>query len=236
MDMERYGDYTEYEEDVPKSKSKFVLVLKILVALVCFSVVGIIAFRLIIFNHYPDSVSDIYFTENLTSYYEESDGSIDAKTQMIRAPYDDPDFANFFCDNLIVIEGAGELQFSLRYNVSTLENVKSKYKIKDIDADSSDLFSFRLVASKFDAESDGYKQVVLADSPSYEGFDSFMMYRYYKLAFDGIDFENPPVWIRVEVFVNGQPTDEPFAMICVYENNENYALFESYDLKKEERP
>ena len=46
MDMERYGDYTEYEDDIPKSKSKFLLTIKILVLVSCFSVVGIIAFRL----------------------------------------------------------------------------------------------------------------------------------------------------------------------------------------------
>ena len=43
-DMERYGDYTEYEDDIPKSKSKFVLVMKILIAFVCLSVIGILAF------------------------------------------------------------------------------------------------------------------------------------------------------------------------------------------------
>ena len=28
--MERYGDYNEYEDDIPKSKNKFLLFLKIL--------------------------------------------------------------------------------------------------------------------------------------------------------------------------------------------------------------
>ena len=61
------------------------------------------------------------------------------------------------------------------------------------------------------------------------------MYRYMKLAFDGIDFENPPVWIRVEIFVKGNE-DKPFAMIPVYENNQDYAIFEEYDLGRKERP
>jgi len=236
MDMERYGDYTEYEDDIPKSKSKFLLVMKILVALVCFSVVGILAFRLIIFNYYPDSVEKIYFTDNLASYYEDTDGDIGAKTQDLRYPYDDPDVANFFCDNMIVIEGAGELQFSVRYNRSTLDNIKLKYGITDLDPEDKELLSFRLVASKYDKSIGKYKEVVLADSPSYVDMDSFMMYHYYKLAFDGIDFTDPPVWIRVEVFVKGQTDDKPFAMVPVYENNEDYAQFDDYELGRKEHP
>ena len=236
MDMERYGDYTEYEDDIPKSKSKFLLVMKILVLLVCFSVVGILAFRLIIFNYYPDSVERIYFTDNLKAYYEENGGEISAKTQELRAPYDDPDVANFFCDNLIVIEGAGELQVSVRYNLSTLENIKAKYGFSELNPDDPELLSFRLVASRFDASADAYKEVVLANAPSYVATDSFMMYRYYKLAFDGIDFSNPPVWIRIEIFVKGQTEEKPFAMIPIYENNETYSVFKDYDFKRKERP
>ena len=236
MDMERYGDYTEYEDDIPKSKSKFLFVMKILVALVCFSVVGILAYRLIVFNYYPDSVKDIYFTENLTSYYEKTDGDIQAKTQDLRFPYDDPEVANFFCDNLIVIEGAGELQLSVRYNLSLLENLEEKCGLADLDPDDADIFSFRLVGSCFDGSAGDFKEVVIADSPSYIGTDSYMMYRYYKLAFDSIDFENPPVWIRIEIFVEGQTDGEPFAMIPIYENNETYAVFDDYDLGRKERP
>ena len=239
MDMERYGDYTEYEEDIPKSKSKFLLIMKILVTVVCFSVVGILAFRLIIFNYYPDSIENIYFTDNLKAYYEQTDGDIGAKTQDLRAPYDDPDVANFFCDNLIVIEGAGELQVSVRYNLSTLENIEAKYGLSDLDPEDLNLLSFRLVASSFDSALNDYKQTVICDAPSYVGTESFMMYRYFKLAFDGIDFENPPVWIRIEIFVNGQTDVEPFAMVPIYENSkgdDGYDIFKDYELGRKERP
>lgn len=236
MDMERYGDYTEYEDDIPKSKSKFVLFVKIMIAFVCISVIGVIAFRIILFNTYPDSMERIHFTDNLSGYYESVDGEINAKTQMIRYPYDDPDKGNFFADNLIVIEGAGEMQFSVRYNLSTLETIEKKYGLSELSPEDESLFSFRLVASKFDSTEGKFKEVVVADAPSYVGTDSRMMYRYFKLAFDGIDFENPPVWIRVEIFVKGQTEDTPFAMIPVYENNEDYAIFEEYDLGRKERP
>lgn len=234
-DMERYGDYTEYEEDIPKSKSKFVLIMKILIGFVCVSVIGVLAFRIILFNTYPGSMEDIYFTDNLTAYYESCHGEIGAKTQMIRYPYDDPDRGNFFAGNLIIIEGAGEIQFSVRYNLSTLETIEAQYGLKDLSSEDEDLFSFRLVASKLDTADGKYKEVVIADEPSYVGTDSRVMYRYFKLAFDGIDFENPPVWIRVEIFVKGHE-DKPFGMIPIYENNEDFAIFEDYDLGRKERP
>lgn len=236
MDMERYGDYTEYEDDIPKSKSKFLLVMKILVTLVCFSVVGILAFRLIIFNYYPDSVENIYFTDNLRAYYKETNGEIGAKTQKLRAPYDDPDVANFFCDNLIIVEGAGELQVSVRYNLSTLENIEAKYGLENLDAEDSELFSFRLCGSVYSNEAGDGVEEIIAELPSYVGRDSAMMYRYFKVAFDGIDFNREIFWMRIEIFVKGQTDDKPFAMIPVYENNENYNIFEEYELSGKERP
>ena len=234
MDMERYGDYTEYEDDIPKSTSKFLLVMKILVATVCISVIGILAFRLFLFNTYHSDMKDIYFTDNLKEYYEATDGDINAKTQIIRFPYDDEDKGNFFAANLIVVEGAGELQLSMRYNLSTLETVERQYGLKNLSPEDGGLFSFRLVGSVYDLSTGAYNQVVLSESPSYVGTNSRMMYRYYKLAFDGIDFTNPPVWIRIEIFVKGQT--EPFGMIPVYEHNETYATFKDYDVKRKERP
>ena len=236
MDMERYGDYTEYEADIPKSKSKFVLIMKILIAFTCLSVVGVVAFRLVLFNTYPASMKNIYFTDNLTSYYNASAGDINAKTQMIRFPYDDEDKGNFFAGNLIIIEDAGEMQFSLRYNLSTLKTIEKQYGLTDLSPDDESLFSFRIVGSQCtDAVNDRYEEIVVSAEPSYVGTDSRAMYRYFKLAFDGIDFANPPVWMRVEIFVKGHE-DEPFAMVLVYENHEEYAIFKDYDLGRKERP
>ena len=234
MDFERYGDYTEYEDDIPKSKNKFLLTIKILILVSCFSIVGFLAFRLIVFNYYPDEMEDIYFTDNITAYYNATGGEIGAKTQMLRAPYDDPNTANFMCDNLIVIEGAGEIQFSMRYNLAAIENIKAILGLETLDPTDPEIFSFRLVGSQFlggspEIESN-YKQTVVSASPSYVGTDSFLDYRYYKLAFDGIDFRNTYTWIRVEVFVKGQKSEEPFTMVAIYENNENYAEFDDFDV------
>lgn len=228
-DLERYGDYTEYEDDIPKGKKNPVIrILKILVAVICISVIGIFAFRLIVFNYYPDSMSDIYFTENLKEYYYETDGNIGAITQDLRAPYDDPDVASFFCDNLIVIRGAGEIQLSVRYNSSSINTIQEKLKLEKLDPESEKIFTFRL--------EDNWGRVYDA---SYVGRDSFMMYNYFKLAFDKIPFddeEKPVEWMRLQVFVEGQKDDKAHFLVAVYEDNSVYSKFDEYELSSEEKP
>ena len=229
--MERYGDYNDIEYDSPKNKGAVLTVLKILTALICISVIGILAFRMILFNSYPESVSKIYFNDKLTEYYEVSAGSIDAKTQVLRASYDDPDLGNFFCDNLIVIEGADQLQISLKYNVSTIERISSElYGGEALDDMSAEIFSFRLV--------DNYG--VVYSEVEMPALEARVMYRYAKLVFDGVDFDgdetgNAPEWIRLEIFTE-KNSEVPYAMICVYENNEVYNTFSPYALSKNEVP
>ena len=228
MDYERYGDYSEYEDDAPKSRNKIVLLIKTLIYLVCFSVVGVLIFRVVLFNYYPDSIKNVYFSEALSEYYDHNTGEVSAKKQELRAPYDDPDVANFFCDNLIVIEDIGELQVSVRLNFSSaIENLKNRYSITELDENDKELFTFRL----YDNNGNIY------ENPVYVGTDSFMMYRYYKLVFDGVVFgEDYPNWIRLEIFMKGQTDSEPCGMVPIYENNVDYSLFEDYIISDKELP
>ncbi len=263
-DMERYSDYNEYEDDAPKSKNPVTLIIKILIAIVCFSVIGMLIFRMIFFNYYPAAMKNIYFTDELLSYYEKTDGEINAQTQSLRAPYDDPDYANFFCDNLIIIKGAGELQLSVRFNSAALERMIAASEYETLVRDDPDLLTFRLV--------DNYGFVY--DAVAYKEYDKSLFYNYYKLVFSGIEFEDyangdfpklheftyknelgkyvtetietagkHPEWIRLEIFVKGQKTeiDEggmkvPFAAVAVYENNSSYNKFTPYELSDKELP
>ncbi len=230
-DMERYGDYNDYEEDSPKSKSPALIFIKMLTALVCLLVVGVIVFRMIFFSYYPDGMKNIYFTDSLLAYYEETDGKINAETQELRAPYDDPDLANFFCDNLIVVKDAGELQISVRFNSSAVEEMLKASTYDELSPSDPELLTFRIV------DNYGYTY----EAP-YAKYDSKLMYHYYKLAFSGVEFRDHgdgtyPEWIRLEIFIKGQKdTSKPFSMIPVYENNEIYSRFQSYELSNEELP
>ena len=231
-DIERYGDYNEIDEAPGEKSGTVVKLLKLLVLLLCFSVVGILAFRVILFNYYPKSIKNIYFNDTLTAHYESVGDDFRAKTQSLRAPYDDPDFASFFCDNLIVIEDAGQLQLSVRYNSSIFDSIKEKYGV-ELDADSDSLFTFALESVPREEGASPYTVGEL----DYSHREDVLMYTYYKLVFDGVAAEElgDGAWIRLKITLNGVENAKPY-YVLVYENTEEYDLFGEYKLKAKERP
>lgn len=232
-DFERYSDYNEYEDDEPQKKGRTLLVIKILIGVVCLLVAGLLAFRLIIFNNYPDSMEKLYFNDTLTAYYNETGGNIGAITQNLRAEYDDPDEGNFFCDNLIVIPGINQLQISVRYNVSLMQSIKDEYGV-ELDADAEDLFTFKLSAIPL-SKDDG--TAIATGRLSASKTDKMMMYRYHKLVFDEVDFKldgEEEIWIRLEIYINGVDMEKPY-MVLIYEDTAK-AQFEEYKLSSEEKP
>ncbi len=230
-DMERYGDYNEVEE-VPGHRSPLGWVLRILVAAVILLVVGVLGFRLVLFEYYPKSMKTLYFNDALTAYYNETDGELGAKTQHIRFPYDDSKAGNFFSDHLILIGGADQLQIALRMNVSTVENIEKQYGLSGLSREDFSYLTFRL----YDNENRvlGTGGVVVTERVA--------MYRYFKLVFDGVDLFDradgaaKSAWIRLEVFVKGGDTENPFARLPIYENNEDNAAFKDYVPSRKERP
>ncbi len=232
-DMERYADYNDYEEESVLGKSPVGLVLKILVAVVCLSVVGFLGFRVVLFNTYPDNIKNIYFDDKLTAYYEKTDGNIGAKTQIMSAPYDDAEEGNFFCDNLIVIPEINQLQVSARYNVSLMESIKEKYGM-ELNPDNADNFSFKLYAIPLSQEGSAH---IATGTLSFVDFDSKMMYRYYKLVFDDVNFTvqgEEEIWIRLEISINGVEGENPY-MVLIYEDTEE-SVFVDYELSSKEKP
>lgn len=230
-DMERYGDYNEYEEDIPKRRGGVLLLLKLTAILICLATVGIIGYRLYLFEYYPAKIKSFLFTENLTAHYRETGEPLTVKTQSLRFPYDDNEEGNFFCDHLYVIPAAGELQISARYNEAALRDIAAHYGMDTLEA-AIDTFTFRLT----DNEGRDY------GAPSHIECDAFAMYHYYKLAFDGIAFDAPsdggeaPKWIRLEIFVKGADDEKPFSYVPIYENNEDYASFTDYKIDQKEYP
>lgn len=236
--MERYGDYDEIDEPSEK-KGAISIALKILVILLCVSVVGVLGFRIILFNYCPKAMKDIYFNNTLTEHYEKNDGNIGAKTQVILSKYDDPDEGNFFSDYLIIIPEINQLQITVRCNKSVNENIADEYELESFDVFAEGAVSFRL----YDNEGRVYDNLVHLEK------DELLMYRYFKLVFEDVPFygengtpeeigsegNDDPKWIRLEIFVNGAE-DKPFSMLLIYENHENYSEFKEYELSGREVP
>lgn len=231
-DIERYGDYNEVDEAPGGNKNPVVTLLKGLILALCILVVGLVLFRVILFNYYPKTIKNIYFDEKLTEYYDLQNGAINAKTQALRAPYDDPDFASFFADNLIVIEDVGQIQLSVRYNSSVFDTIEKEYGVR-LDKDSENLFTFELERVPFEESKEAEKIGTLTYSES----DSLLMYTYYKLVFSDVTFldSEAPDWIRLKITLNGVDGAEPY-YILIYENTEDYSLFENYKLSRKELP
>lgn len=245
-DYERYGDYNETEEDIPKSKSPVLLILKIITAVICVAVIGLIAFRMITFSNYPDSVKRVHFNDTLTEYYNENGGNITVMTQTLRAPYDDKDVGNFFCDYLYLIDGINQLQITVRYNKSTVERISEEIG-KSLDDMDPDLFSYSLVAcygaadeTLSDADEESNLLLKRYDIKPESVFDSSLMYRYHKLVFDGVEFntdtpEVPPYWIRLEITLKHHDNGKVY-MVPIYENGETLNEFREYELSEKEKP
>ena len=240
-DFERYGDYNEVDE--PPKKSVVGIILKAIIFVLCAIVIGVIAFRLIIFNYYPDSVSNIYFTDELTEHYNKKGGDIGALTQELlnsrNYGYDDSKDGNFFARNMIYIPETGELQVTLRFNTSLADSIKEKYGV-DFDPDAKGSFTYSLVAMRAsDTASEGEELGRPIDATLVaEEYDSLFMYRYIKLVFDGVDLAAGTTdavdWLRLEISINGVAMKEPY-MILIYYNNKSFPLI-PYKLSDKEKP
>lgn len=245
-DMERYGDYNEI--DSPPGSGRKLLVLKIAVAVLCFSVIGAMVFRIAVANYYPKFAKNIYFDPVLTEHYNANGGNINALTQNILSEYDDSDEGNIFCDNLILIKEIGQLQVAVRFNRSVVENLEKKFGDGDYDVMGGGVFTFRLVRNNPNAErADEFSEECVLGALDVSLFDTFLQYGYYKLVFNGVDFDGADffdgagaTWIRLETFLNdgsGECKDEnKFTHNLIYENHSEYNKFDEYELSKKEKP
>lgn len=223
-DMERYGDYNDTDDDGGK-RGIVGTIIKILIAVVCIVVVGFIAFRIYIFNYYPESVSGVIYTDALAEHYSATGGSLGAFTQENNVKYDDPNDGNFWFDKLVILPDADHLQVSIRYNTSLMDNILAEYGVAlDKDALPTDLFDFKLARTKTGyIGSEGSTEPVPVEYVGSLGAyvnDANLMYRYCRLAFDGVDFgldegEETVGWFRLEITVKGAEKIPTF-MLPVY--------------------
>ena len=239
-DLERYGDYND-TDDEPSGRGPAGIIIKVIAALVLVAVIGVMGFRITIFNNYPKSMSRIVWTDALTEYYTATGGEIVALTQSTRLSYDHPKEGNFFFGELIIVPDAEYLVVTVRYNTSLMESIKTKYKLElDPDSDPFDIFDFKLVRTLegYVAPEEGSEEVPteVVGTIGATASESQMMYRYARIAFDGVDFglgegETPVGWYRLEIMIKGVDM-KPYTL-PVY----NYGLgLEEYKMAKSEVP
>ena len=238
-DMERYGDYNETDEE-PGRKSPVGIIIKILIAVVCLAVIGVVGFRIFMFNTYPEEVSGLIYTDSLREHYEKTSGNIGALTQDLGIKYDDPKEGNFFFDKVIVVPAADHIQLTVRYNTALYETIKTKYGVViPEDADSAEIFEFRIARTKsgyIPTGDDERFPIEYVGTLGATATASSAMYRYVRVAFDGVDFgldegETAVGWYRLEIKLRGVDMD-PYTL-AVYQYGEET---KEYKLGKGEVP
>lgn len=231
-DMERYGDYNEVDE--PPRKSPVLLTIKIIAFILIFSVIGLLAFRIVMFNYYPNSMKTLYFNDTLTAFYNERGGAIGAKTQKLKAPYDDEKEGNFLCNYLVIIPELGQLQITVRHNNSLLNKLTEELSLTPEQLEADDLLSFRLVGLDFEVE--GSENII--EAPSALKKEKSGMYTYYKIVFDGVRLDESASddWTVLEILVKGQPDNKPYAKVLIYDRTEEFYSIKDYKLSSGEVP
>lgn len=180
-------------------------IFKIAALLLVFGVIALLVGRILLAEYYPRSMKELAYTQGITDAVAEK-GSLTVHTQNLRASYDNPDFALFMADHLYYVPELGELQITVRYNNSTLREMKADFGLDAEPLPSAELFSFSLVdhtaVDKDGREvEDGGNRVYAASVKT----ESKFMYQYIKLTFCGISFEGAD-WLRLEIAYTGTET------------------------------
>jgi len=146
-------------------------------------VVGIFLFcamfilRIGLADYYPAEAKAILDNEALKAAYSENGGKApEAFLQEPVTPYDNKERAHFFFNYFVYIPDAKQVQLTLRYNNSTLEDIKNDMKLDAIPAADTDELRFYL--------RDASGEVYPCTSQKHS---EFLIYNYKRLVFDGID-------------------------------------------------
>lgn len=202
-------------------------IIKITILSLVFGVAAAFVLRFWLGSYYPRSMQRLLPTEPLRSAY--AAGTLEVKAQDIRISYEDPEEGLFFAAHTLVSPATGSLQVTVRYNRSTLVTLAERYG-DGFDPEAASPFTYRIFACT-DANETGTELVGTEHSPVATLADSFAMYRYERLAFEGLTLDGV-FWIRLDIYRAG--AEEPEGSIYIYENHDKYSEFTDYEIKNGE--
>ena len=186
--------------------------LKVSLALFLAILFGAVVFRIAILENYPRDSVRFVTTEAIKSYYAEK-GSLDAYTQELRTPYEDSTNGKFSADGLVIVPDASHLQITVRNNNSAMKTMAEKYKLSEVPAVKEGAFRYTL-SVKYNDRTD-----FVVYEASYHEESTAYMYRYARLAFDGVSFDNV-AYMRVDIYYEDRV--DAYGHIPVYETTFEY--------------
>ncbi len=182
-------------------------VLKFTVIFAIFAVIGLLIARIMIADHYPAGIKNLYASDNLLSATENG-ARVEMRTQALLYSYDDPDDTRLMAGHFYYSPEAGEVQISIRYNKSILPLVAADFALEETPAPSAELFTFFLE----DEKNGIYYPLTHIET------DSQYMYHYMKLVFSGIEFSSETEQLCLVAYYTGavDTEKEPYSHITLY--------------------
>lgn len=207
-------------------------VIKIVITTLIFVFIAAFLFRIWTNDYYPKEMKRIHFTDSLAESYKENADTFTAYKQKVRVSYDDKEEGNFFASNTIVVPSADALQTVVRYNDSVFGKLAEKYECDENLLRKDTPFVFSVFACTGSDGGEGYDGVEYAPTEIVE--DSFWMYTYEKLCFDGIELDGV-YWVRLDIMLNNEERTK-LGSIVVYESHEKNSKLEELKIRKSELP
>ena len=147
-----YKEYIEthdgYKRETPKAVKIIKLILKISLAVVIAAIIAVPVARMIILDTHPEKMEDYYFTDEVFEYYMTKPEELSLYELNVGQNFTDLGyFFTFFTRLTTSADGEiSQIQITVRYNDSTVENFNEEYET-DYEA-GTDIFEFVLADDK----------------------------------------------------------------------------------------
>lgn len=178
---------------------------------------GMFILRIILSDYWPAEAKEIYSNSVLDAAYSDEGLPPEAFIQDPVTPYDNKDRAHFFFNYFVLIPEAKQIQLTLRYNDSTLEDIEKDMELDSLPAGDDARFSYYL--------RDESGKVYAHSSATYT---HFMIYNYRRVVFDNVDTSVTGMLYLDVYFGDAEPeTDVPYGSMLVYvpeKSVKNYPL------------
>lgn len=215
------------------------LIFKAICTAFIIGIFALIAWRIIDSKTTPKEIRHIIPNEILCEAYEKNGDKLTIFTQD-QEPFtrvEGKNYGYFHIGDAIFIDEADQIQFTLKYNNSTIERLVIDHSLPMLPARSEDLYDVSVVVMyDLTPENAGDNYGDVEDAVSYKRFfpgesisSQKTLYNYRKFVFDGIDVTKRVLAIYVDIYYKGAVNydEDAYGTILIYDyktENEAYKL------------
>ncbi len=220
-------------------------VFKLLCALLILFVIGLLVWRLIDRRLTPKEVKTLIPNEKLCEAYRENDGNLTAfyqkQNEYTQRTGDNENYGYFANGGTVFIKEADQLQFTLRYNNSTLKYTAQRYNLPKEPSRDEEVFDVSLVIM-YDLtpenldDNDGkteeaVKKVRIQPTTSPLKHKK-TLYNYRKFIFDDVKIDDSVLAVYIDIYYVGEKDykETPYGTLMIYsyiDENIEYKLTSS---------